>query len=115
DYLDFGSVFDKSESQLAAANRRVGEYFLLASGGSASATQPAVPQDNGGWMVQAMYFSMGKKHDYRPALKYVSARALVILGEGDAISDHGSRTYAGSLPNAKLEVLKTTRTRGGHF
>ena len=68
EYLDFGKVFSKSEEELAKLNRRVGEFFLAASG-----EQPVngsdKSDDNGGWMVQAMYFSMGQRHDYRPALQ----------------------------------------------
>jgi len=115
DYLDFGSIFSKSEAELAAMNRRVGEYFLIASGRAGEIGQSKGPEDNGGWMVQAQYFSMGKKHDYRAALKAIQARALIILGEGDIIPQHGSRLYADFLPNAQLQIMKNAQTRGGHF
>lgn len=114
-YLDFGSVFSRSEVELAAMNRRVGEYFLAASGRSAAAWESEVPEDNGGWMVQALYFSMGKRHDYRPALRTVGARSLVIHGDGDVSPESVSRRYAEWLPSARLHVLKGGRTRGGHF
>ncbi|HEV8604445.1 MAG TPA: alpha/beta hydrolase [Tepidisphaeraceae bacterium] len=115
DYLDFGSIFSKSEAELAAMNRRVGEYFLLASGRAGEVAGPKVPDDNGGWMVQALYFSMGKQHDYRPALKAIPARALIILGEDDVAPTRGGSMYADCLPNAKLHIMKNGRTRGGHF
>jgi proline iminopeptidase len=114
-YLDFGSVFSKSEAKLASMNRRVAEFFLAASGREGVAGQPGVPEDNGGWMVQALYFSMGKRHDYRPALKQVQARALIIHGEGDLSPERVSRMYADCLPNGRLHVMKNGRTRGGHF
>jgi proline iminopeptidase len=114
-YLDFGAVFSKSESEWAAMNRQVGEYFLAASGQADDARDVTVPGDNGGWMVQAMYFSMGKRHDYRPALKKVRAPALIIHGESDLIPEHVSRLYADCLPNSRLHVMKNGRTRGGHF
>ena len=66
-------------------------------------------------MVQAMYFSMGKKHDYRPALKAVQAPALIVAGENDQIDDRGSRMYADWLANGRVHVMKNGRTRGGHF
>ncbi|HEV8377325.1 MAG TPA: alpha/beta hydrolase [Tepidisphaeraceae bacterium] len=115
EYLDFGSIFSKSEIELAGMNRRVGEYFLTASGREGEVGQPKVPEDNGGWVVQALYFSMGKQHDYRPALKTVKVPALIVLGEGDVIPEHGSRMYADYLPNSRLHVMKNGRTRGGHF
>ena len=114
-YLDFGSVFSRSEVELAAMNRRVGEFYLAATGVASEAGSDAIPEDNGGWMVQAMYFSMGKRHDYRPALKQVQARFLIIHGEADLIPERISRMYVDCLPNSRLHVMKNGRTRGGHF
>jgi proline iminopeptidase len=117
EYLDFGQVFSKSEEELARLNRRLGEFFLSASG-----EQPAggdEPADNGGWMVQAMYFSMGKRHDYRAALQGVAAPVLVVHGENDLVPEHVSRLYVDSFPNARLHVVKNGKTRAagraGHF
>ena len=96
-------------------NRRLGEFFLAATGGGDEVGQAKPPEDNGGWMVQALYFSMGKRHDYRPALKQVQARALIFHGEGDVSPERGSRMYADCLPNGRLHVMKNGRTCGGHF
>lgn len=115
EYHDFGSIFSKSEAELARMNRQLGELFLAASGRSSVSESNDVPKDNGGWMVQALYFSMGKRHDYRPALKNVQARALIIHGEVDIVPERVSRMYADCLPNSKLYVIKNGRTRGGHF
>jgi proline iminopeptidase len=115
EYLDFGSVFTRSEAELAAMNRKVGEYFLTAAGQTAEPDAGGVPEDNGGWMVQALYFSMGKRHDYRPALNNVQARTLIIHGEGDLVPESVSRMYADCLPNSRLHVMRNGRSRGGHF
>lgn len=96
-------------------NRRTGEFFVAATGGTAEAGANYLPADNGGWMVQAMYFSMGKRHDYREALRMVQAPALIVHGEGDLIPVEVSRMYADYLPNGRLQVMKNGRTRGGHF
>lgn len=66
-------------------------------------------------MVQAMYFSMGKRHDYRPALKRVQAPALIVHGEAEVIPERVSRMYADCLPSSRLHIMKNARTRGGHF
>lgn len=118
EYFDFGKVFSKSEEELAKMNRRVGNFFLAASreqpanGGEGSA-------GNGGWMVQAMYFSMGKRHDYRTALRGVQSPVLVIHGEEDLIPERVSRMYVDSFPHARLHVVHNGKTRGagraGHF
>jgi proline iminopeptidase len=116
EYLDFGRVFSKSEEELAKLNRRLGDYFLEASGEHAAS---GADSDNGGWMVQAMYFSMGKQHDYRAALQGVQAPVLVIHGDNDLIPERVSRIYVDSFPNARLQVIKHGKTRGagraGHF
>lgn len=118
EYFDFGQVFSKSEEELAKLNRRVGEFFLAASG-EQRAKAAEESDDNGGWMVQALYFSMGKRHDYRPALRRVQAPVLVLHGEDDLIPERVSRMYIDSFPNARLHVVKNGRisgaNRAGHF
>jgi proline iminopeptidase len=119
EYLNFGSVFSRSEAELAALNRKVGEYFLTASGADGVPAGDSPPVDNGGWMVQAMYFSMGKRHDYRAALRVVTAPVLIVHGEDDIVDERVSRLYADTFPNGRLHVLKGGKTRGagraGHF
>jgi proline iminopeptidase len=118
DYFDFGQVFSKSEAELAKLNRRVADYFRAASG-EQRADEADGPTDNGGWMVQAMYFSMGKRHDYRPGLRAVQTRVLVVHGEDDLLPERVSRMYVDAFPNARLYVIKRGKTPGarqvGHF
>jgi proline iminopeptidase len=115
EYLDFGAIFSRSEAELARMNRKVGEFYLMAAGRTAKPADPDLPEDNGGWMVQALYFSMGRRHDYRPALKPVRARTLVIHCEGDLIPERVSRTYVECLPNSRLHIMQNGQTPGGHF
>jgi pimeloyl-ACP methyl ester carboxylesterase len=56
-------------------------------------------------MVQAMYMSMGQRHDYRAALKPVNAPVLVIHGEKDLQPEKASRMYAQAFPNAEFKVI----------
>lgn len=109
DYLNFGSVFSKSDAELAQWNRKVGEYFVRATGPGG----PVPPADNGGWMVQAMYFSMGKRHDYRGALRGVQAPVLVVHGDDDLVPERISRLYADAFPLGRLHVLRGAKA--GHF
>ena len=119
DYLDFGQLFDRSESEHAEHNRKLGEYFLAASNASESPAQVERIQNNGGWMVQAAYLSMGKRHDYQPALTRIQAPTLVIHGENDILPESIAQKYADSIPGAKMIVLKSAKTRAvqgaGHF
>ena len=111
-YLDFGSLFKKSELELAATNRRLGEYFLAASPADDALQQSRMIRGNGGWMVQAMYLSMGAQHDYRPALTRITAPTLVVHGEDDILPEGISRMYAEGIHAARFLVLQSAKTRG---
>jgi proline iminopeptidase len=113
-YLDFGGVFAMSEAELATMNCRLGEYFLAASGEQPTGGAEAVTE-NGGWMVQAMYFSMGQRHDYRPTIRAVHAPVLVVHGENDLVPERASRQYVDTFPNARLHLVKDNTGRAGHF
>lgn len=109
-YLDFGHVFSKSESELAAQNRKFAVYYEAAAR-ARDFKLLEMGTDNGGWMVQAMYFSMGKRHDYRSALKSVSAPVLVIHGDRDLQTEEESRAFADAFPHATFQVIRNA----GHF
>lgn len=101
DYLDFKGIFEKSEDELATLNGRFATYYQVAY------DMPIEEQGRpGGWMVQAQYFSLGKRHDYRAAMRAVSAPALVIHGENDLQPEAASRLYAQTLPGASFTVVK---------
>ncbi len=100
EYLDFGDIFSKSETDLMALNAEFGQYY------AAAAPLPQIGQGQiGGWMVQAMYFSMGQQHDYRAALKNVTAPVLVIHGADDLQPEGASRAYVEAFPNAQFRVI----------
>jgi pimeloyl-ACP methyl ester carboxylesterase len=69
--------------------------------------ETSVPEQgkSGGWMVWAMYVSMGTRHDYRDALKEVSAPVLVIHGADDLQTEKASRTYVDTFPNARFHLI----------
>ncbi|MEW5720808.1 MAG: alpha/beta hydrolase [Chloroflexota bacterium] len=105
--LNFGNLFSQNETDLAALNREFVPYYeaaLKAKGVTIPASN--LPNDNGGWMVQAMYMSMGIKHDYRAALKSVSAPVLVIHGDKDLQPEQASRMYSDLFPNGKFQVIQ---------
>jgi proline iminopeptidase len=114
DYLNFGSVFTRSEAELAQMNRRLGDYFRAAGGDPPREQQAAGVTDNGGWMVQAVYFSMGRRHDYRPLLAQVMAPVLVIHGEDDLLPALASLRYVESFPKGRLHLMGTGGAGGNH-
>jgi proline iminopeptidase len=101
DYLDYRTIFSKSETELAALNAGFAKYYAAATG--ATAPQQSTP---GGWMVHAMYFSIGLRHDYRDAPREVTAPVLAIHGADDLQPEPVSRVYADVLPNASFHVIK---------
>jgi proline iminopeptidase len=106
-YFDLGKLFSQTEAGLAALNAEFVPYYeaaLKSKGFSVPASN--VPNDNGGWMVQAMFMSMGQRHDYRAALKVVAAPALVIHGENDLQPEKASRMYAEAMPHAEFQVIQ---------
>ena len=46
-----------------------------------------------------------ERHDYRAALKAVTAPVLVVHGAGDLQPETASRMYAEVFPNARFEVI----------
>jgi proline iminopeptidase len=111
-YLDYGSIFGKSEAELVALNSEFVRYYSVAASRKGfTVPVDANPPASGGWMVHAMYMSLGLQHDYRAALKSVSAPALVIHGEKDLQPEKASRMYADLFPNAEFRVI----SNAGHF
>jgi proline iminopeptidase len=111
DYLDFGGIFTKSDADLVALNARFGKFYRAAAQAKHFEVAQGDETGAGGWMVQAMYFSMGRRHDYRAALKNIKAPVLVLHGDRDIQSEGASRAYAEVLPNARFQVIQGA----GHF
>jgi proline iminopeptidase len=99
-YFDYGAIFSKSEAELAALNDEFKPFYYAAAPGS-------FPEQGqtGGWAVHALYFSMGQRHNYRAAMKNVTAPVLVIHGADDLQPEEASRMYAEAFPNARFEVI----------
>lgn len=110
-YFDFSSIFEKNEAELKDLNTEFVKFYKIALLAHNQHLPEAPSSNNGGWMVQAMYMSMGKKHDYRPALKKVKAPVLVIQGENDIHGNVSGRIYADLFPNAQMKIIKGS----GHF
>jgi proline iminopeptidase len=100
-YLNFRDLFSKSEADLVALNDEFARYYQ-------AVLEIPIPEQGepGGWMVQAMYVSIGRRHDYRQALKDVRAPVLVIHGADDLQSEEASRIYVDAFPNAKFHVIR---------
>jgi len=96
-YFDFQTIFSKDEAALAALNDEFGKYYR-------SVTSGKFPEagKTGGWIAFATYFSMGRQHDYRPALKSVLAPVLIIHGSKDLQPESSCDEYTRGLPNTRM-------------
>ncbi len=109
EYMDFGSLFEKSEADLIAMNLKFAEYYLEIMASDAPVNMDSdLPKQGrpGGWMVWAQYVSMGQRHDYSNALDDVTAPVLVIHGADDLQSESASRLYAEAFPNSEFVVIQ---------
>jgi len=112
DYFNFGNVFSKSEEELIDMNRQLGRYLAAAVDSETGEIETVDQGRPAGWGVQAIYMSMGRRHDYRDALQAVVAPVLIIQGTEDAFqSEEVSRMYANAFPNAELTLFEGA----GHF
>lgn len=113
-YFDFGSIFSKSDSELADLHMKTGRYLLEAMGYHAIDFKSG--PSSGGWSVFALYFSCGRAQDYRPALLQVGAPTLIITGQDDEISIAGSRSYQ-SIEGSRFELIgrENENSPAGHF
>ena len=108
EHLDMGSVFKKSTAELRAIDGAFLPFFEKAAGPMPS----DVAFDMGVWHVRAQYFSMGKRHDWRPSLASYSGPALIVHGGNDLQSLDVSESYAASF-GGPTDVR--TIAEAGHF
>lgn len=104
EYMDFASLFERSEDELVALNEELGRYFEMALA-EQGATLPAGARP-GGWMVHAQYLSLGQDADLRPAMAAVTCPVLLLHAEDDMQSEAATRSYQEAIPHADFRVLE---------
>jgi proline iminopeptidase len=101
DYLDFNKIFKLSDDDLVSMNDAFGAYVL-----STTDARLFKPGRSGGFMIWAMYASMGKRHDYRKALSSIIAPTLVLCGSKDLMTVDSIREYADLIPGSRFVVME---------
>lgn len=101
--LDFQNIFKKSEQELIELNTRFAEYYNLAMNSNVPVDE--VKSSIGGWLQNAVFLSMGKKHNYSKYLKQIKAPTLIIHGEEDIIPVSSIRLYLDNIPNIELKTV----------
>jgi proline iminopeptidase len=112
DYLNFGKIFQYSEADLQQRTLAFTAYYQTAM----QKKGMTIPESNnssevGGWMPFALYFGIGSRNDFTPALKVVTAPVLILHGEDDFQSINVSYLYSEAFPNSRVESIADA----GHF
>jgi proline iminopeptidase len=111
-YLDFRHILDSDERSVASLNSEFGEFYARAARlHGIDLPGQAFPEDGGGFVVAALYLSLGQRHDWSAILRDVPAPVLVVHGERDLQSEQASRSYCAHLPHTRFEVIRGA----GHF
>ncbi len=110
--FDFRALLESDEAHLAALNREMLPFYVLAAR-ARGFTPPDDPRrdDNGGWVVPALYLGLGRRHDWSAALSAIQAPTLVLHGALDLQDESATRSYLRSIKHARFEVIK----EAGHF
>jgi proline iminopeptidase len=109
--FDYRNLFARSDAELTALNAEFVPYYAAAAQARGFAVPAVTPGTNGGWAVQAQYFSIGMRHDYRAALAAIRAPVLVVHGGNDIQPEAASRAYADAIPGAQFIAVPGA----GHF
>jgi proline iminopeptidase len=99
--FNYHHLFDKSENQLVDESKAFIKFYNLAIKNNNDTSNYQI----GGWVQQACFLSMGKKHDYSKYLKQIKAPTLIIQGENDIIPVSSCSLYLDNIPNASLKVI----------
>jgi proline iminopeptidase len=112
-YLDFRSIVDSDERTVAALNREFGAFYaqVARQHGMAMADIGATLDDIGGFVVPALYLSLGRRHDWSGFVREVQAPVLVLHGERDLQSEQASQSCAAYFRHARFQVIRGA----GHF
>lgn len=112
-YFDYGRLFEQDEKSLQQLNYEFITFYekYLVEQDTSLADHDRPKRENiGGWMVQAMYLSVGRSYDYRQKLLDIEMPTLIIQG-GQDFSTKAAYEYESYLGNTKLEFMEAA----GHF
>jgi len=113
EFFDYGRLFSRSEKDLEELNAGMIPFYLRAMEARGDPLGDADRTDVsliGGWMMQACFFSMGRKHDWSKAVARIGCPATMIYGDRD-LSDAGSFDQYRAVPG--LAVVSAGS--GDHF
>lgn len=107
--MNFGRTAKKSDAELTAFNNRFIDFYAKAGGLKdvpESMSHAFRPEGTGGWAMQAIFFSLGARYDYRSRIKELRIPTLVLHGKRDLIPEETSAAVAALIPGARLHLIE---------
>jgi proline iminopeptidase len=116
EYFNYGSLFKKTENNLAQLNQQYGTFYLQAMRNrfperETKLTDTGKTEGIGGFSIHAVYFSLGRKYNYHRNMRELSVPTLVIHGAMDLYGPEASLDWAASIPGAVYNEFEDS----GHF
>lgn len=108
DFFDYGKLFTRSEAELRTLNAGVTVFYrkaMEARGQSMGEVTGSDSELTGGWMMQAIFFGLGKKHDWSSAFAGIRVPTTVAFGERD-LSEAGSFDQYRIIPGAVFKSIQ---------
>ncbi len=108
DFFDYGKLFSRSEDELRVLNGGMTAFYRKAMEARGQ-DMGAVTGDDaalvGGWMMQAIFFGLGKRHDWSAAFARIAVPTVVAFGSRD-LSEAGSFDQYRSIPGAVFRSVE---------
>ncbi len=108
EFFDYGKLFSRSEDELRKLNGGMTAFYRKAMEARGE-TMGEVSGDDaalvGGWMMQAVFFGLGKKHDWSAAFAKIAVPTVVAFGSRD-LSEAGSFDQYRSIPGADFRPVE---------
>lgn len=109
EFFDYGKLFSRTESEMASLNAGMTRFYALSAGLEPEAAA-GESELIGGFMMQAVFFSMGKKHDWLKAMGRIACPAVLVSGDLDLSAKADLRQYE-AIPGIFFKEIKG----GDHF
>jgi proline iminopeptidase len=96
DFFDYGKLFSRSEEELRILNAGIFPFYAKAAALKGTGPEEIEKTEAalvGGWMMQAIFFSMGKAHDWSKVFSGIGADVLLVYGDRDVSGPEAFAQY----------------------
>ena len=108
-YFDFSNLFNKSTAELESLHNEFSKYYTIALSKVFQTNYfSKTKRYKMNWMPFALYFGLGKKHDFSDSFSSLKLPVLVLHGQYDLQPESVSRKFSNYLSNSTFKVIKNT-------